>query len=341
MAAGKTGALLACAAAVGAVLAGATPGVVDALAAYGAELGLAFQLVDDLLGIWGDPARHRQAGAVRPARAQEAAAGDLGAGHGGAGRERAGRLAGRDRRRRRPTPRPAPRRAAAGRAGRRPGPGPPRRPAAARAWPSRRSTRVAACRTRSARRARGRSAATSSPRRELTMTLAVDRRRGPATAVPGRRRAVRQRWTRAVAHLRGLQDRRAGGRASWRPTSRWTPRTCCCGSSSASATAAETDARRRAGSAPSSAPTAPGPLPRRPRRPVHHRRGLGRAAAGRRRPGRAAHGARPPTFVRAQGGVERSPRVHPHLAGAVRPVVVGRPARPAAGADLPAARGSR
>jgi geranylgeranyl diphosphate synthase type I len=56
MAAGKTGALLACSAAIGAVLAGAERDVVAALWAYGMELGIAFQLVDDLLGIWGDPA---------------------------------------------------------------------------------------------------------------------------------------------------------------------------------------------------------------------------------------------------------------------------------------------
>jgi geranylgeranyl diphosphate synthase type I len=56
MAAGKTGALLACSAAIGAVLAGAPAATVRALSTYGAELGLAFQLVDDLLGIWGDPA---------------------------------------------------------------------------------------------------------------------------------------------------------------------------------------------------------------------------------------------------------------------------------------------
>jgi geranylgeranyl diphosphate synthase type I len=56
MAAGKTGALLACSAAIGAVLAGAPAPAVRALSAYGAELGLAFQLVDDLLGIWGDAA---------------------------------------------------------------------------------------------------------------------------------------------------------------------------------------------------------------------------------------------------------------------------------------------
>jgi len=56
MAAGKTGALLACSAAIGAVLAGAPRATVQALSTYGAELGLAFQLVDDLLGIWGDAA---------------------------------------------------------------------------------------------------------------------------------------------------------------------------------------------------------------------------------------------------------------------------------------------
>ncbi len=56
MEAGKTGALLGCAAAIGAVLAGASDEVVGRLHRYGTELGLAFQAVDDLLGIWGDPA---------------------------------------------------------------------------------------------------------------------------------------------------------------------------------------------------------------------------------------------------------------------------------------------
>jgi len=56
MAAAKTGALLSASAAIGAVLAGASQELVDALAEFGAELGLAFQLVDDVLGIWGDPA---------------------------------------------------------------------------------------------------------------------------------------------------------------------------------------------------------------------------------------------------------------------------------------------
>jgi geranylgeranyl diphosphate synthase, type I len=56
MAAAKTGALLACAAGLGAVLAGADAGAVGALERFGAHLGLAFQAVDDILGIWGDPA---------------------------------------------------------------------------------------------------------------------------------------------------------------------------------------------------------------------------------------------------------------------------------------------
>lgn len=55
MAGGKTSALLACAAAVGAQLAGSEK-IADGLHEYGWHLGLAFQLIDDLLGIWGDPA---------------------------------------------------------------------------------------------------------------------------------------------------------------------------------------------------------------------------------------------------------------------------------------------
>ncbi|MBB2913293.1 geranylgeranyl diphosphate synthase type I [Streptosporangium becharense] len=55
MAAGKTGALLGCACALGALAGGGSPEQIDRLAAFGRDLGLAFQLVDDLLGIWGDP----------------------------------------------------------------------------------------------------------------------------------------------------------------------------------------------------------------------------------------------------------------------------------------------
>ncbi len=52
---GKTGALIAAACAIGAVLGGADARTADALAAYGEHLGIAFQAVDDLLGVWGDP----------------------------------------------------------------------------------------------------------------------------------------------------------------------------------------------------------------------------------------------------------------------------------------------
>jgi geranylgeranyl diphosphate synthase type I len=56
MAEHKTGALLGCGAALGALLGGAAPSVVDALDRAGRHLGIAFQVVDDVLGIWGDPA---------------------------------------------------------------------------------------------------------------------------------------------------------------------------------------------------------------------------------------------------------------------------------------------
>jgi geranylgeranyl diphosphate synthase, type I len=55
MAAGKTGALLSASAAIGAELAEAPRPTVDALSEFGAHLGIAFQVVDDMLGIWGDP----------------------------------------------------------------------------------------------------------------------------------------------------------------------------------------------------------------------------------------------------------------------------------------------
>ena len=56
MAAGKTGALLSASARTGALLGGADPEVIAALGCYGEHVGMAFQLVDDVLGIWGDPA---------------------------------------------------------------------------------------------------------------------------------------------------------------------------------------------------------------------------------------------------------------------------------------------
>jgi len=56
MAVAKTGSLLAASVAIGALLADAPVSTVDALVTFGQEFGLAFQLVDDVLGIWGDPA---------------------------------------------------------------------------------------------------------------------------------------------------------------------------------------------------------------------------------------------------------------------------------------------
>lgn len=55
MAEAKTGALLGCACALGALYAGASAEDVEALDAFGREAGLAFQLIDDVIGIWGDP----------------------------------------------------------------------------------------------------------------------------------------------------------------------------------------------------------------------------------------------------------------------------------------------
>lgn len=53
----KGSALLGCACALGAVCAAAEPEVIDAMDGFGRELGVAFQLIDDLIGIWGDPTR--------------------------------------------------------------------------------------------------------------------------------------------------------------------------------------------------------------------------------------------------------------------------------------------
>ena len=52
MLAGKTAELLSCACRLGALAGGASSSAEDAFAAYGLELGLAFQEQDDLLGVW-------------------------------------------------------------------------------------------------------------------------------------------------------------------------------------------------------------------------------------------------------------------------------------------------
>jgi geranylgeranyl diphosphate synthase, type I len=55
MAEAKTGALLGCACALGALYAQAPEPAVEAMDGFGRRIGLAFQLADDLIGIWGDP----------------------------------------------------------------------------------------------------------------------------------------------------------------------------------------------------------------------------------------------------------------------------------------------
>ncbi|WP_225834923.1 family 2 encapsulin nanocompartment cargo protein polyprenyl transferase [Streptomyces sp. NK08204] len=57
MAEAKTGALLGCACALGALYAGTGEDGTTALDGFGRQVGLAFQLIDDVIGIWGDP-RH-------------------------------------------------------------------------------------------------------------------------------------------------------------------------------------------------------------------------------------------------------------------------------------------
>jgi geranylgeranyl diphosphate synthase type I len=54
MAEGKTGALVGSACSLGAAFGGGDAGQVAGFGGFGERLGLAFQLVDDLLGIWGD-----------------------------------------------------------------------------------------------------------------------------------------------------------------------------------------------------------------------------------------------------------------------------------------------
>jgi geranylgeranyl diphosphate synthase type I len=56
MEAGKTAALLSCSASIGALAAGASAEIVEGLAGFGHDLGMAFQLVDDILGVTGDSA---------------------------------------------------------------------------------------------------------------------------------------------------------------------------------------------------------------------------------------------------------------------------------------------
>ena len=53
---GKTGALVSASAKLGAIVGTDDPKLLDAFAQFGENIGLAFQITDDILGIWGDPA---------------------------------------------------------------------------------------------------------------------------------------------------------------------------------------------------------------------------------------------------------------------------------------------
>jgi geranylgeranyl pyrophosphate synthase len=64
----KTAALLSAACALGGDAALAEPDIVDALADYGTHVGLAFQIVDDLLDVTGDPSRTGKAAGADAAR---------------------------------------------------------------------------------------------------------------------------------------------------------------------------------------------------------------------------------------------------------------------------------
>jgi len=66
----KTAALISSACALGGLTAGATSEAVRALGSYGAQLGLAFQIVDDLLDVTGDPADTGKAVGADQARAK-------------------------------------------------------------------------------------------------------------------------------------------------------------------------------------------------------------------------------------------------------------------------------
>ena len=169
------------------------------LSRYGLPLGDAFQMRDDVMGVFGDTARHRQAGGWRPARGQADAVARPRRRRGDAGPARRARSG----RRRRPRRRRRRRDPAGDRRHRR-----PRRAGGGDRAPQRRGDR----RPRDDRHHR-RSPATSSPSSPTTSSAAPGSAlRSPAHAI-ALVVAARRRGRRSRRRGRVLQGRRPAGRA--------------------------------------------------------------------------------------------------------------------------------
>ena len=296
MAAAKTGALLSCAASIGAVLAGADAAAVAALADFGTEVGLVVPGRRRHPRHLGRPGDHRQARRRRPRRQEEDAAG--GVRHGGRAR-RARRRARRllpQRRPRRGRGAPGDTTSSSGAAAARPPRSSPAQHlgAALAALDRADLDPAAAAELVAAGPVHLRASASDAARRPIDAGCAEALRRGRAT------------------RCSACSTPTAGGRASCRRTSRSTPRTCCCASSSASAPPRTADATATWIRAAAARRRHVGDVHRRPGRPVDDRRGVRRAAPGR-RPADASHMEKAATFVRDAGGLERRQGVHPHL----------------------------
>ena len=206
----QTAALMACACSIGAVHLGAPPTLAMALAGVGAHVGLAFQLTDDLLGIWGVP---EVTGKLVRAdlRARKKSLPIVAA-------LTAARPSGR-------TPRPAHQPGVADRG--RPG---------SRGRPGGRGGRQGMGETE----ADAQLAAANASLADIDLAADV---RAELTAIAEFITARQAEWTSPGKPSTELVITRsacsmptAGGRANSRPTSPWTPRTCCCASSSACTT---------------------------------------------------------------------------------------------------------
>ena len=211
-----------CATAIGAVLAGAPQATVEALAEFGRHLGIAFQAVDDVLGIWGEPSvtgkpvgndlrQHKKTLPIvarpRPGRRHARRPRPAPRGRAHRGRGRKGDQASRALRRTRGDD--GHRRGRALLRARRPRPRAARAPADGPSWPRSPATSPSATDepSRAAARRSESGAGDGKPSPEAT-------ERGGARLED----AAGDCLKRAVEALVGLQDPRAGGRASSRPT---------------------------------------------------------------------------------------------------------------------------